>query len=121
MNTQPTSTPTPSNAEPAKVVLPTHPAPAAATKKPTVTKKPPTKKIDPAKKSARTPRKIDPGIAAIHAKAKEEVAQYRKTTASGRILKTIIKKRLAQLTLEDRQRLLDELAKTCTPPLFTKP
>jgi hypothetical protein len=78
------------------------------------------KKSAPAKKPARTPRKIDPGIAAIHAEAKAKVAEYRKMSASGRILKTIIGKRLAQLTAKDRQELFDELSKTCTPILIPK-
>jgi hypothetical protein len=63
------------------------------------------------------PRVIDPGIAAIHAEAKARVVEYRKMGASGRILKTIIGKRLAQLTGIDKQALFDELAKTCTPKL----
>lgn len=69
------------------------------------------------KKGPSKPRVINPGIAAIHAEAKAKVAEYRKLTASGRILKTILEKRLAQLTPDDKQKLFDELTATCTPKL----
>ena len=69
------------------------------------------------KKGPSKPRVIDPGIASIHAEAKAKVAEYRKLTASGRILKTILEKRLAQLTPGDKQKLFDELAGSCTAKL----
>jgi hypothetical protein len=69
------------------------------------------------KKGPSKPRVIDPGIAAIHAEAKAKVVEYRKLGASGRILKTILEKQLAQLTAEDRQKLFDELRGSCTPKL----
>ena len=85
-------------------------------------KKAPAQKPRPAsaKRKPSKPRVIDPGIAAIHAEAKAKVAEYRKRTASGRILKTIVEKRLAQLTGIDKQVLFDELAKTCTQILIPK-
>ncbi len=104
----------PSSASPENIITPAKSAaPVAAPPKVK-------KKTAPAQKPARTPRKIDAGIAAIHAEAKEKVAEYRKMGASGRILKTIVGKRLAQLTTGDRQELFDELAKTCTPILIPK-
>ena len=78
--------------------------------------KPKQRSIKPTRKPSK-PRVIDPGIAAIHAEAKARVVEYRKMGASERILKTIIGKRLAQLTAIDKQALFDELAKTCTPKL----
>jgi len=104
----------PSNASPENIITPAKTVAQAAA--PPKGKKRPA----PAKKPARTPRKIDAGIAAIHAEAKKKVEEYRKVGASGRILKTIIGKRLAQLTTGDCQELFDELAKTCTPILIPK-
>ena len=67
--------------------------------------------------SPRSPRVLDPGVAAIHAEAKAKVAEYRRAQASGGILKTIIDKRLAQLTDNDRQKLYDALKELVTPAL----
>lgn len=88
-----------------------------ATKPPVVTVKVPKPRASRKKKGPSKPRVIDPGIMAIHAEAKAKVAEYRKLTASGRILKTIVEKRLAQLTQDDRHKLFDALAGTCTPKL----
>ena len=65
----------------------------------------------------RAPRVIDPGIAAIHTAAKAEVLNYRRKQASARLLATIITKRLAQLTTEDRNKLADALCDSTTPTL----
>ena len=99
---------------------PTKPPTFGATIKPPVFGGPKVTKPRAAKnkKSPPKPRFIDPGIAAIHAEAKAKVAEYRKLTASGRILKTILDKRLAQLTQDDRQKLFDALAETCTATMF---
>ena len=78
--------------------------------------KPKQRSIKPTRKPSK-PRVIDPGIAAIHAKAKLKVEEYRKLSRSGRILKTILEKRLAQLTAGDQQALFDKLGLTCTPKL----
>ena len=78
--------------------------------------KPINRKTPKARKLSK-PRVIDPGIAAIHAEAKQKVAEYRKTSASGRLLKTILEKRLAQLTVDDRQKLFDTLSGEFTPKL----
>ena len=84
--------------------------------------KPKSRSINAARKTPKLrkpskPRVIDPGIAAIHAEAKARVAEYRKLSRSGRILKTILEKRLAQLTAGDQQALFDKLGLTCTPKL----
>lgn len=89
-----------------------------ASKPPVVTVKVPNPRAARKKKEPSKPRVIDPGIAAIHAEARAKVAEYRKLTASGRILKTILEKRLAQLTPLDKQKLFDALAGTCTPKLI---
>ena len=87
--------------------------------KPTVEQTPtvPKGRKAPVKRKPSKPRVIDPGIAAIHAEAKARVAEYRKLSRSGRILKTILEKRLAQLTAGDQQALFDKLGLTCTPKL----
>ena len=88
--------------------------------KPPVEKQPPVPRAlrVRARKAPSKPRVIDPGIAAIHAEARAKVAEYRKTCSSSRIFQTIIGKRLAQLTQDDKQKLFDALAGTCTPKLI---
>jgi hypothetical protein len=88
-----------------------------ATNPPVATVKVPNPRAPRKKRGPSKPRVIDPGIAAIHAEAKAKVVEYRKLGASGRILKTILEKQLAQLTAEDRQKLFDELRGSCTPKL----
>jgi hypothetical protein len=73
----------------------------------------------PAKKT-RAPRVIDPAKEAILAKCRAEIKALKCDRVSNRILQTIIAKRLPQLTQEHRQALFDELAKTCTPPMFNQ-
>jgi hypothetical protein len=87
--------------------------PAAAPVKKAATK-PATK---PAKKT-RAPRVIDPAVESIRAEAKAKIKALAGARASNGILQTIIAKRLPQLTLEHKQVLFDELAKTCVPSLF---
>ncbi len=65
----------------------------------------------------RAPRRIDPGIKEIHDFAKAKVAQYRSAQASAKILATILNKRLAQLTDDDKGRLRAALDQVVTPPL----
>lgn len=66
----------------------------------------------------RAPRTIDPGVKAIRDEATRAVAEYHKQKASGGILKTIMEKRLPQLTREHQEALLDHLTKTVTPALI---
>jgi hypothetical protein len=68
----------------------------------------------------RSPRTIDPGVAAIRARASAEIKEYHRSQASAGILKTIIEKRLAQLTNGDRRKLLDVLQEIVTPALIEK-
>ena len=89
-----------------------------ASKPPVVTVKVPNPRAARKKKGLSKPRVIDPGISAIHAEARAKVAEYRKTCSSSRIFQTIIGKRLAQLTQDDKQKLFDALAGTCTPKLI---
>ena len=65
----------------------------------------------------RSPRNIDPGIAAIHAEAAAKVKEYRKTQGSARVLKTILGKRLSQMTQEDKNKLFAALKECATPTL----
>lgn len=65
----------------------------------------------------RAAKTIDPGIAAIRSRMALEVAAYRSSQASSKILKAFITKKLPKLTLEDRQQLYDTLSQTETPSL----
>jgi len=75
----------------------------------------------PARKSRKRtpsgPRKIDPGIAAIHEETRKRIAAYRKTQNSSKILATIINKRLEQLTEADKQKLFGTLSGVVTVTL----
>ena len=66
----------------------------------------------------RKPRRIDPGIAAIHWEANEKVKVYRNTIRSMKIRETIVNKRLSQLTQLDREKLMDALLPMVSPPLI---
>jgi hypothetical protein len=63
------------------------------------------------------PRKLDPGLAELRKLHSANVAAYRAKTASQKLLATIVNKRLAQLTQEDRLKLLDALKPMTTPAL----
>lgn len=84
----------------------------------TQTTPPITKKKRVAKPVApRIPRVVDPAITEINEVARKARQAHRKQGASARILRVIFEKRLTQLTSDDQQKLLDELAKRLTPPL----
>jgi len=85
---------------------------------PTETPKPGTPKKPGRISKPRQFRRIDPGIAAIHAEANAKVASYRNTKRSLGILETILNKRLVQLTDDHKQQLFDVLSKICTPALI---
>ncbi|MGV1047693.1 MAG: hypothetical protein ACOYD4_04090 [Solirubrobacterales bacterium] len=68
-------------------------------------------------KAARAPRVIDPGIAAIQARMRTEIAAYRRQKGSAGILKTILTKRLPQLNAADKMRLMDALQQQVTPAM----
>lgn len=70
--------------------------------------------INPLKKrnKAATPKRrgaVEPEIAAIHAEMRAKVAAHRQVKASAVLLQKIINKKLPQLTLEDRDKLVDAL------------
>lgn len=70
-----------------------------------------------APKAPRAPRVIDPQVLKIRQEASQKVKDYHKSQASGRILKTILDKRIPQLTRQDQERLFDELKAIVTPAL----
>lgn len=80
----------------------------------------PSKRKYTKRKAASTPaaRTIDPGILALRAEHATKVAEYRKTDSSKRILRTILEKRLAQLTTQDREKLFDALKLNTAPALM---
>lgn len=76
------------------------------------------------RKRSSTPRAkaaIDPGIKAIRDKMALEVAAYRSSQASAKLLDTFISKRLPKLTPEDRAKLFKKLEETETPELLPRP
>lgn len=80
---------------------------------------PPTAKLKRAKRkaTARLPRVNDPGIVKLREQHAQRVSDYRQKSASARILKTILEKRLAQLTMVDKETLFDALRLCVTPGL----
>lgn len=62
-----------------------------------------------AAKHARLPRTIDPEVTAIRKEATSKVKELHRARASARLLKTILEKRLAKLTQQDRESLFDYL------------
>ncbi len=67
--------------------------------------------------AARKPRVIDPGVAEIRREASDKIKEYHKKQSSARLVKTIIEKRVAQLTRQDQEKLFDHLKNIVTPPL----
>ena len=88
------------------------------TETPHIADVPPVKRTRKRKAVAAKPRVIDPGIAALRAEHAAKVNEYRKTDASKRLLRTILEKRLSQLTTADREKLFDALKLNTTPPLI---
>ena len=74
-----------------------------------------TKTKKPAK--AKTPRVIDPEIQRLRDEHNEAVKALHDKRRSAGILKTIIDKRLSQMTLNDRTQLFDALREIVTPAL----
>ncbi len=68
----------------------------------------------------RVPRVKDEAILAIEAQAKAAKDEYRKSQASGGVLKRIVDKMLPRLTKEDRSGLLLHLDLTEKPPIKTQ-
>lgn len=85
---------------------------------PEETPTPPKAKRSRKSSTPRAKASIDPGIKAIREKMALEVAAYRSSQASAKILDTFLTKRLPRLTPDDRQRLFDELSLTETPSLL---
>jgi ribosomal protein L25 (general stress protein Ctc) len=82
---------------------------------------PPPRKRKRKSTAPRGPRIADPAVAAIYAEAKTKVIAYRSAKASGKILHTILTKRLAQLTPLDKEKLFDALKPIVTPALPIPP
>ncbi len=70
----------------------------------------------PRKPSA--PRVMDPEIVALRKAHNANVKALHTRRASAKLLATILNKRLAQMTQDDRSKLFDALAKTETPKLL---
>lgn len=67
--------------------------------------------------STATPREIDPEIKTLQEEHKRRVAELRNRRRSAALLKTILDKRLAQLTDEDKNKLADALRQCSTPTI----
>lgn len=84
---------------------------------------PPTQNTAPKKTRKRrtfspsTPREIDPEIKALQEEHKRRVIELRNRRRSAALLKTILDKRLAQMTDEDKNKLADTLRSCSTLPL----
>ena len=62
-------------------------------------------------------KSIDPAIIELKRQHKENVAKFRHNKASAKLLKTILEKRLPQMTQEDKNKLADVLIPCTTPKL----
>ena len=69
-------------------------------------------------KAKRSPKTVSPEVEAIRAECRAKIKALHGVKQSNKILQTIVVKRLPQMTQEHRQALFEELAKTCTPPLY---
>jgi anthranilate/para-aminobenzoate synthase component I len=83
--------------------------------------------VQPARKSSakpvkktRTPRTVSPEVEAIRAEARAKISALHNSMGSGKILQTIITKRLPAMTPAHRQELFDVLAHEFTPALLKK-
>jgi hypothetical protein len=79
----------------------------------------PIKKPKAAPKKNRKPRVIRPEMAAFNAKQKAEREQFHVSLASKAIREDIERKWLPRLTKQDKEKLLDALLNTVTPPLMS--
>jgi len=84
---------------------------------PTATKKPRKPRITLTLKTPRAERRVDERIKAIHAEAAVKVAAYRRTQASARILISLLNRKLAKMTDDDKAKLRAALDAVVTLPL----
>ena len=71
-----------------------------------------------APKKTRTPRTVSPEVEAIRAEARAKIKALHGALASGKILETILCKRLPAMTTKHRQSLFDILGQEFTPKIL---